>query len=108
MNRVALALTLAGTVALGACTNYQDERTLRSAGTGAAIGAAAGAGLGAAVGGVGVGEGALVGAAVGGGIIWNWPGSDRLIVPTSGSLVVTNIAAATGSAIIDCYCVWIE
>lgn len=51
---------------------------------------------------------AIIGAAIGGGIIWTWPGSDRLIVPPSGSLLVTNIAAAAGSAVIDAYAVWIE
>lgn len=51
---------------------------------------------------------AIVGAAVGGGLIWTWPSSDRLIVPASGSIVLTNIAAAAGSAVIDVYAVWIE
>lgn len=51
---------------------------------------------------------AIIGAAIGGGIIWTWPSSDRLILPPSGSVVLTNIAAAIGSAVIDCYAVWME
>lgn len=51
---------------------------------------------------------AIIGAAIGGGIIWTWPSSDRLIVPPSGSLVLTNIAAAIGAAVIDAYVVWVE
>lgn len=51
---------------------------------------------------------AIVGAAIGGGIIWTWPSSDRLIIPPSGSVVLVNIAAAAGSAVIDAYATWIE
>lgn len=51
---------------------------------------------------------AIVGAAIGGGLIWTWPPQDRLVVPASGSLVLTNIAAAAGSAVIDVYAVFSE
>lgn len=64
MNRVYATLLLAGTISLGACTNY-DDRTLESAGTGAAIGAGVGAVGGAVIPGVSPIEGALAGAAVG-------------------------------------------
>ena len=51
---------------------------------------------------------AIVGAAIGAGIIWTWPQSDRLIVPPSGSIVLVNLAAAAGSAVIDAGFVWVE
>ena len=73
MNKPMIAILMAGSVSLGACTSYgNNDETLRGAGTGAAIGAAAGAGLGAVVGGLGVIEGAAIGAAVGGigGAVW--------------------------------------
>jgi hypothetical protein len=73
MNKPIIAILMAGSVSLSACTTYgNNDDTLRGAGTGAAIGAAAGAGLGAAVGGLGVIEGAAIGAAVGGlaGAVW--------------------------------------
>ena len=66
MRRSILALTLAGTAALGACA--QNPRVAQDA----AIGAAGGAAVGAVVPGVSVIEGAAVGAAIGGlaGAIW--------------------------------------
>ena len=73
MKKPMMAVLLAGSMSLSACTTYgNNDDTLRGAGTGAAIGAAAGAGLGAAVGGLGVIEGAAIGAAVGGlaGAVW--------------------------------------
>jgi hypothetical protein len=68
-----LALALASSLSLSACaTTPQEERTLQSAGTGAAIGAVAGAGVGAVVGGLSPIAGAAIGAAVGGlaGAVW--------------------------------------
>ena len=66
-------LALIATVALplGACTNMNNDRTLASAGTGAAIGAAGGAGV-AAIAGGDLLTGAVIGAAVGGvaGAVW--------------------------------------
>ena len=73
MNKPIVAILMAGSISLGACTSYgNNDDTLRGAGTGAAIGAAAGAGLGAVAGGLGVIEGAAIGAAVGGlaGAVW--------------------------------------
>jgi hypothetical protein len=66
MRRSILALTLAGTAALGACA--QNPRVAE----GAAVGAAGGAAVGAVVPGVSVIEGAAVGAAIGGlaGAVW--------------------------------------
>jgi hypothetical protein len=64
MKRVMLAVLAAGTIALGGCTNANDE-TVKSAATGAAIGGAVGAGAGAVIPGVSPVEGALAGAAVG-------------------------------------------
>ena len=73
MKKPVLAILMAGSVSLSACTSYgNNDDTLRSAGTGAAVGAAAGAGLGAVVGGLSPIEGAAIGAAVGGlaGAVW--------------------------------------
>ena len=73
MKKPLFAILMAGSISLGACTSYGDnDDTLRSAGTGAAIGGAAGAGLGAVVGGLSPIEGAAIGAAVGGlaGAVW--------------------------------------
>jgi hypothetical protein len=73
MKKPVLAILMAGSVSLGACTSYgNNDDTLRGAGTGAAVGAAAGAGLGAVVGGISAIEGAAIGAAVGGlaGAVW--------------------------------------
>ena len=66
MRKSILAITLAGTAALGACAN--NPRVAE----GAAIGAAGGAVVGAVAPGVGVIEGAAVGAAIGGlaGAVW--------------------------------------
>lgn len=73
MKKPVLAILMAGSVSLGACTSYgNNDETLRSAGTGAALGGVAGAGLGAVVGGINPIEGAAIGAAVGGlaGAVW--------------------------------------
>jgi phage tail tape-measure protein len=73
MKKPVLAILMAGSLSLGACTSYgANDDTLQSAGTGAAVGAAAGAGLGAVVGGISAIEGAAIGAAVGGlaGAVW--------------------------------------
>ncbi|MFM7027684.1 MAG: hypothetical protein ACKOXK_03275 [Chakrabartia sp.] len=53
---------------LGACAEYRDNDTLRSAGRAAAIGAAGGAAVGAVVGGVNPVEGAVAGGLAGGAI----------------------------------------
>lgn len=68
----ALVLLAAASLPLGACTSYGDDNgTLASAGTGAAIGAAAGAGV-SAVAGTDLLTSAAIGAAVGGlgGAVW--------------------------------------
>ena len=75
MKNAMIAILSAGALSLGACSTTdtaQNDETLRSAGTGAAIGAAAGASLGAVVGGLSPIEGAVIGAAVGGlaGAVW--------------------------------------
>lgn len=72
MNKTLLLALGAGALSLGGCTSMNDDDTLASAGTGAAVGAAAGAGLGAVVGGLSPIEGAAIGAAVGGvaGAVW--------------------------------------
>lgn len=72
MKKPFLAVLLAGSMSLGACTTMNDDGSLARAGTGAAIGAAAGAGLGAVVGGLSPIQGAAIGAAVGGlaGAVW--------------------------------------
>lgn len=62
--RVFASLTLAGALALGACTT--NDETLESAATGAGIGAVGGAVAGAVIPGVSPVEGALAGAVVGG------------------------------------------
>lgn len=67
-----IALLAAMTLPLGACASYPDENdTLASAGTGAAIGAAAGAGV-SAVAGTDLLTSAAIGAAAGGlaGAVW--------------------------------------
>ena len=66
MRKSILAVTLAGTAALAACTT--NSRVAQDA----AIGAAGGAAVGAVVPGVSVIEGAAVGAAIGGlaGAVW--------------------------------------
>ena len=72
MHKTVIMLIGASALSLGGCTSMNNDDTLASAGTGAAIGAAAGAGLGAVVGGLSPIEGAVIGAAVGGigGAIW--------------------------------------
>ena len=72
MNKTIIMLLGASALTLGGCTSMNNDDTLASAGTGAAIGAAAGAGVGAVVGGLSPIEGAVIGAAVGGigGAVW--------------------------------------
>jgi uncharacterized membrane protein len=72
MHKTIIMLLGASALSLGGCTSMNNDDTLASAGTGAAIGAAAGAGVGAVVGGLSPIEGAVIGAAVGGigGAIW--------------------------------------
>ncbi len=71
MKAQALALMAAMALPLGACASTNDDDTLASAGTGAAIGAAGGAGVAAVTGGDLL-TGAVIGAAVGGvaGAVW--------------------------------------
>lgn len=66
-----LLLMAAASLPLGACTSMNDDRTLATIGTGAAVGAAGGAGI-AAIAGGDLLTGALIGAAVGGvaGAVW--------------------------------------
>ena len=72
MHKTMIILFGATALSLGGCTSMNDDRTLASAGTGAAIGAATGAGVGAVVGGISPIEGAVIGAVVGGigGAVW--------------------------------------
>ncbi|MEO6387649.1 MAG: hypothetical protein ABIT16_05645 [Croceibacterium sp.] len=66
MNKAIITLMAAATLPLGACASYPNNNsTLASAGTGAAIGAAGGAGV-AAIAGGDLLTGAVIGAAVGG------------------------------------------
>src|SRR6187200_270987 len=70
--KYSLVLLAAAALPLSACTSYgNDDSTLASAGTGAAIGAAGGAGV-AAIAGGDLLTGAAIGAAAGGlaGAIW--------------------------------------
>ncbi len=46
-------------------------------------------------------------AAIGAGLIWNWPASDRLIIPPSGSLAIWTPVVA-GALTISTYAVWTE
>lgn len=71
MKSSVLALIATVALPLSACTNMTNDRTLASAGTGAAIGAAGGAGV-AAIAGGDLLTGALIGGAVGGiaGAVW--------------------------------------
>lgn len=66
-----LILISAAALPLGACSTMENDRTLSTAATGAAIGAAGGAGV-AAIAGGDLLTGALIGGAVGGlaGAIW--------------------------------------
>ena len=73
MKKSIIAVLMAGSMSLGACTTTgQQDDTLAGAGAGAGIGAVAGAGVGAVVGGLSPIAGAAIGAAVGGiaGAIW--------------------------------------
>ena len=63
MRKSMIAVLLAGSMTLGACTSVDDAR-MSDVATGAAVGAAGGAAVGALTGGVGVVEGAAVGAAM--------------------------------------------
>ncbi|WP_162789376.1 MULTISPECIES: hypothetical protein [Sphingomonas] len=71
MKKTALAILLAGSVSLGACSTYNNDG-MADAATGAAVGAGVGAVAGAALPGVSTIAGAAVGAAVGGlaGAVW--------------------------------------
>ena len=70
MRRSMMAVLLAGTISLSACTT--NSREAGDIAQGAAVGAAGGAAIGAVVPGVNVIEGAAIGAAVGGlaGAVW--------------------------------------
>lgn len=50
----------------------------------------------------------MIPASIGAGIIWSWPGSDRLIVAPSASLVFFNQHTAAATAAWDIYVTWIE
>lgn len=71
MNYAKLMVISAAVIPLAACNSWDNDRTLRSAGTGAVIGAAGGAGVAAITGGDLL-KGAVIGAAVGGvaGAVW--------------------------------------
>jgi hypothetical protein len=72
MNKTLISLVAAAALPLGACAStYDDDSTLATVGTGAAIGAAGGAGV-AAIAGGDLLTGAAIGAAVGGlaGAVW--------------------------------------
>lgn len=71
MRKSMMAIVLAGTISLGACSTM-DSREAGDIAQGAAVGAAGGAAIGAVVPGVNVIEGAAIGAAVGGlaGAVW--------------------------------------
>jgi hypothetical protein len=77
MRKSMIAVLLAGSMSLGACTSVDDAR-MSDVGTGAAVGAAGGAAVGALAGGVGIIEGAAVGAAIGGlaGAVWSDANND--------------------------------
>lgn len=71
MKKTAMAVLLAGSISLGACTTTNND-TLSDAATGAAVGGLGGAAVGAVVPGVSPIAGAAVGAAIGGlsGAVW--------------------------------------
>lgn len=71
MKPTVLMLLAAASLPLAACNSMSNDRTLASAGTGAAVGGAAGAGISAVAGGDLL-TGAVIGAAVGGvaGAVW--------------------------------------
>ncbi|HVF83700.1 MAG TPA: glycine zipper domain-containing protein [Sphingomicrobium sp.] len=72
MKKTAMALMLASSISLGACTTTGNDDTLADAATGAAVGGLGGAAVGAVVPGVSPIAGAAVGAAIGGiaGAVW--------------------------------------
>jgi uncharacterized membrane protein len=78
MKKSMIAVLMAGSLSLGACSTYGNDGTLASAATGAGVGAVAGAGLGAVVGGLSPIQGAAIGAAVGGlaGAVWHDSNND--------------------------------
>jgi hypothetical protein len=69
--KYSLVLLAAASLPLAACSSYNNDHTLASAGTGAAIGAAAGAGV-SAIAGTDLLTSAVIGAAAGGlaGAVW--------------------------------------
>ena len=71
MKKTAMALMLASSISLGACTTTNND-TLADAATGAAVGGLGGAAVGAVVPGISPIAGAAVGAAIGGlsGAVW--------------------------------------
>ena len=75
--KYSLVLLAAASLPLAACNSYDNDRTLASAGTGAAIGAAAGAGV-SAIAGTDLLTSAVIGAAAGGlaGAVWADPDRD--------------------------------
>ena len=78
MKKTAMAVLLAGSISLGACTTTGNNDTLSDAATGAAVGAAGGAAIGAVVPGISPIAGAAVGAAIGGlsGAVWSDSNND--------------------------------
>jgi hypothetical protein len=80
MRKSVIAVLLAGTISLGACTSVDDAR-LSDVGTGAAVGALGGAAVGAVVPGVSPITGAVVGAAIGGlaGAVWSDSNNDGVV-----------------------------
>ena len=71
MRKIAVAVLMAGSISMAACTTTRDD-TLGDAATGAAVGAVGGAAVGAVVPGISPIAGAAVGAAIGGlaGAVW--------------------------------------
>ena len=80
MRKSIIAVLLAGTVSLSACTSVDDAR-MADVGTGAAVGALGGAAVGAVVPGVSPINGAVVGAAIGGlaGAVWSDSNNDGVV-----------------------------
>lgn len=74
------AALLAGSMAVSACSTYNNDR-MSDVGTGAVVGAAGGAAVGAVVGGISPIEGAVVGAAIGGlaGAVWTDSNNDGYV-----------------------------
>ena len=79
MQKTFMAIVLASTISLGACTT--NSRMAGDVAEGAAYGAAGGAAVGAVVPGVNVIEGAAVGAAIGGlaGGVWSDQNNDGYV-----------------------------